>query len=127
MRWLKHDTGARNDVRLKLVRRKFGMEGYGIYFAILELIGERIERENVEDWGYVDCLYNVPTLSDELSVSVQHLENIIKCFIEVGLFEEKNGRLYCGKIHKRLDDYAERIRRTSGKKTSRNTVRIKSE
>lgn len=115
MRWLKHDVSARNDIRLKLVRRKFGMEGYGIYFGLLEIIGERIEKHNTEDWGYADCLYTVPTLSDEFGVSVEKMQEMVNYFIEIGLLEMRDNRLYCEKILKRVDDYAERLLREKGK------------
>ena len=37
---IKHDSNARNDEKLLLVRRRYGMEGYGIYWAIVEMLRE---------------------------------------------------------------------------------------
>ena len=36
-----HDSNARNDKRLIKVRMKYGMQGYGIYFGIIEILREQ--------------------------------------------------------------------------------------
>ena len=36
-----HDSNARNDQRLIKIRMKYGMEGYGIYFGIIEILREQ--------------------------------------------------------------------------------------
>ena len=41
--YFKHDSNARNDEKLLAVRRKLGMEGYGIYWAIIEKLREANE------------------------------------------------------------------------------------
>ena len=38
--YFSHDSNARNDQRLMKVRMQYGMEGYGIYFAIIEILRE---------------------------------------------------------------------------------------
>ena len=38
--YFSHDSNARNDQRVMKVRMKYGMEGYGIYFAIIEILRE---------------------------------------------------------------------------------------
>ncbi len=45
MKWLKHMTAANRDEKLMLLRDEFGMEGYGIYWVILEVISEQITPE----------------------------------------------------------------------------------
>ena len=32
-----HDSNARNDIKLIKLRSKYGYEGYGVYFALIEL------------------------------------------------------------------------------------------
>ena len=38
MKWIKHDTNANQDAKLKKLRMKYGLEGYGMYWYCLELI-----------------------------------------------------------------------------------------
>ena len=66
-----HDSNARNDQRLIKVRMKYGMEGYGIYFGIIEILREQedyiISESDIESVAYdlrvekdmiKDLLYN---------------------------------------------------------------------
>lgn len=46
MRWFKHMTSANRDESLLQIRDEFGVAGYGVYWIILELIGEKITEKN---------------------------------------------------------------------------------
>ena len=49
--YFSHDSNARNDQRLIKIRMKYGMEGYGIYFGIIEILREQENpNESVEPW-----------------------------------------------------------------------------
>ncbi len=124
MKWFKHDTNAHNDVKLKLLRRKFGAEGYGVYFMLLEIIGEYANEDNIEEWGFVDKHHSLETLADECNVAADKLKEILLFCNEVELLEKRNERLYCEKILKRLDVYAQRVlRKKSKEEQSMNSVR----
>ncbi|MBL4853835.1 MAG: DUF4373 domain-containing protein, partial [Robiginitomaculum sp.] len=47
MKWFKHDSSASLDSKLKLVRLKYKMEGYGLYWYCLELIAADAEKHNL--------------------------------------------------------------------------------
>jgi hypothetical protein len=70
-----HDFNARNDEKIVAVRLKYGMEGYGVYFAILERLGESSDYIHVKD-------YNI--ISFDLRVGNSLVKSIIEDF---GLFE----------------------------------------
>lgn len=108
MKWFEHDTSARNDVKLKILKKKFGAEGYGVYFQLLEIIGESIEVSNPDDWGFVDKVHSVETLADEVGVEPEKLRAILKLCNEIDLFQKYRERLYCHQILNRLDTYARR-------------------
>ncbi|MEH6451299.1 MAG: Lin1244/Lin1753 domain-containing protein, partial [Oleispira sp.] len=44
MKWIKHDTNANQDAKLKRMRMKYGLEGYGLYWYCLELIAADVDR-----------------------------------------------------------------------------------
>jgi hypothetical protein len=44
MRWFKHISTANRDEKLAIILDEFGPEGYGIYFLILETIGEQMDE-----------------------------------------------------------------------------------
>lgn len=108
MKWIQHDTSARNDVKLKILKKKFGAEGYGVYFQLLEIIGESIEKDNFEDWGFVDKHHDVDTLADEVGVTSNKLRSILELCNQLDLFQKFRGRLYCHQILHRLDTYVSR-------------------
>ena len=54
--WFKHDTGARSDVKILTLRRKFGLEGYGAYWIAIELLREatdyKIKFDDLDLFAY---------------------------------------------------------------------------
>ena len=51
--YFKHDSNARNDEKLLEVRRRFGMEGYGIYWAIIEKMREATDFQLNRDYNAI--------------------------------------------------------------------------
>jgi len=109
IKWFKHDCDARHDTKLQLLKRKFGAEGYGIYFQLLEIIGSHIEKDNVVDWGYVEKIHTVETLADECGVTPDKLRSVLVYCNELELLEKRDGKLFCSKILKRMDEYFQRL------------------
>ena len=51
--YFSHDGNARNDDKMIAVRMKYGMEGYGIYFAIIERLRESCNYMCIKDYNIV--------------------------------------------------------------------------
>lgn len=120
MYWFKHYTSDRNELAAKIIKKQFGAAGYGIYNALLEVIGENVKSDNVGDWGHVDALHSIETLADECACSVDELQKFLQFCDEKKIFEKHDGRLYLQLIHERLDEYATKIKKsTRGKKIGR--------
>jgi len=45
MKWIKHHTDANRDERLMSIRDEFGLEGYAVYWLILEAIAEQMTKK----------------------------------------------------------------------------------
>ena len=43
MKWFKHDATAGMDAKLKKLRLRYGLEGYGLYWYLLECIARTVE------------------------------------------------------------------------------------
>lgn len=108
MKWFKHDTNARNDTKLKLLKKKFGAEGYGVYFQLLEIIGENVKDNNHNEWAFVEEIHTIETLADESGVSPDKLRKQLNYMNELGLVFKINGKLCCPKILRRLDEFSQR-------------------
>ena len=73
--YFKHFYNARNDRKIKKARLQLGIEAYAIFFMILEVLREQ------QDFRYP--LEDLDVLADDLDVSIQKVEVIVKNY---GLF-----------------------------------------
>ena len=64
-----HDSNARNDQRLMKVRMKYGMEGYGIYFGIIEILREQSD--------YTLSFDDLESIAFDLRVDLEMIEDIV--------------------------------------------------
>ena len=131
MKWFKHDCDASEDSRIKKLKHKFGMEGYGVFFNTLELIGRKMEN-NISSFGFLPSDWDDEALEIEFGLSSDKVRTMFDYMCQIGLFEEKEGRIYNSKIVDRCDDYTSRIVRfkqfpNSKYEHSSNTVRTKSD
>ncbi|WP_312541382.1 Lin1244/Lin1753 domain-containing protein [Enterococcus sp.] len=106
--YFSHDSNARNSEKLIQVRMKFGAEGYGIYFMIIERLREEAEYMSVLD-------YNV--LAFDLRVDTSKVKSIVEDF---GLFAfTDDGKcFYSESLLKRMEikDGKSKKRSEAGKK-----------
>ena len=85
--YFSHDANAIIDKRIIKMRRKYGLEGYGLYWVLLELMRQEPDYRLTKD---EDTYIQVEALSDP-TIGVK--EFIDDC-IEIGLFEEAEGCFY---------------------------------
>ena len=103
-----HDSNARNDQRLMKVRMKYGMEGYGIYFAIIEILREQAD--------YTLSFNDLESVSFDLRVKKDVIEDIVTNY---NLFViEGHSMFYSKSLKKRLEcmDEKKRKRVAAGRK-----------
>ena len=87
-----HDSNDRNEQRLLKVRMQHGMQGYGIYFGIVEILRE---QEN-----YTLTLSDIPSLGYDLRVEVEVIEEIV---FNYDLFIIEDDRFYSDSLKRRLE------------------------
>ena len=79
--YFKHDSNARNDEKLLNVRRNHGMEGYGVYWAIVEKLRESKNYTLTDDY-------------DSIAWDLRVEEGLVKSIIEkYGLFVIEDGMI----------------------------------
>lgn len=69
-----HDSNARNDAKILKVRMKYGAEGYGVYFMLLERLRDDSEYLSVKDYNMI---------AFDLRVDASLIKDIVENF---GLF-----------------------------------------
>lgn len=83
-----HFCNARHDRKIKRLRKELGIEGYAIYFMLLEILREQV------DFSYP--LSDVDLLSEEIGTSEQKINVVIGNY---KLFElDKNQHFYSPKL-----------------------------
>lgn len=94
--WFKHDNNARNDEKILELRSRFGAEGYGIYWMIVETMAE-------DEQGYISFRL-LGGLSLGYGVAIGRLSEIIGVAIELCLFHEKDGKIFSNRMLQHKED-----------------------
>lgn len=101
MKWFKHDSGAHIDAKLKKVKHKYGITGYGLYWYCIELIALSVDAKNISFVLEEDS----ETIALEWNLDQLKVQEIMTYMVGLGLFEnDYSGRITCLKLAKRLDD-----------------------
>jgi hypothetical protein len=104
--WYKHDTNATTDAKIRKLIIKYGAEGYAIYFHCLELIAADLNENNIT----FELEHDAEIIADNLKIkstpecaAIDKVNEIMQYIIELNLFQESEGRIFCFKLLKRLD------------------------
>ena len=60
--YFSHDANARNDIKIKAMMSRYGYEGYGMYWAIVEMLRETKDYEL--PWKIIHSLHFNGSLTD---------------------------------------------------------------
>jgi len=99
MLWFKHDTDASQDAKLQNVLLDYGLEGYGLYWHCIELIAGRVDKDNIT----FELEHDARIIARNVGSTSQKVEEMMRYFVDAGLFESSNGVITCLKLAKRLD------------------------
>ena len=114
--YFSHDSNARNDQRLLKIRMKHGMEGYGIYFAIVEVLREQQD--------YILTLPDLPCIAYDLRVEIGLIEEIV---FNYDLFEVEDDKFYSRSLKRRMEklDDKKKVRAEAGRKGGKASAKVK--
>lgn len=99
MRWIKHDVDANQDAKLQNVLLDYGLEGYGLYWYCIELIAGKVSPENIT----FELEHDARIIARNVGSTAQKVEEMMRYFVELGLFEDSEGTITCIKIATRLN------------------------
>lgn len=80
MKWFKHQSTARNDERLARLEDKAGLEGYGFYFKMLEIVAEIIDSTD-----RCEVTYSMSRWARQVNVTTKKFLFLSQCCADVGL------------------------------------------
>ena len=101
MKWFKHDSDANTDAKLKKLRHKYGITGYGLYWYCIELIAGSVSPKNIS----FELEEDAEIISLEWKLDQLKVQEMMQYMAEINLFDiTENNRIRCLKLAKRLDD-----------------------
>lgn len=118
MKWFKHDTDARQDFKLKRLVRRFGMEGYGMYWSVVELLAFETKDQIEGDVRLSLDNYPIEDISHDLNIEPSKAQLVLDFMAETGLIDPElyeSKVLCCKALAKRSDEYTVKRRRVRTK------------
>jgi hypothetical protein len=117
MRWFKHMTATKDDEKIVELLAIGGLEAYGFYWAVIELIARQMEKESDK----CSVTYPLPYLSRQLYCHHNKATNLLSKLQVTGLMEvnkiEVDGRvnfkITCPNLLKYRDEYSRRKDKTT--------------
>lgn len=100
MKWFKHDSNAHIDAKLKKVKHKYGIVGYGLYWYCIELIAMGVDRNNLT----FELEEDSETIAMEWNLDQLKVQEMVQYMVHLNLFENNSGRITCLKLARRLDE-----------------------
>lgn len=97
--YFSHDSNARTDNKILLIRAKYGAKGYGIYFMIIEMLREA---------NAYQMLSNYSAIAYELHEPETEIKDIIENY---GLFKIEKGYFWSESLKERMTKREEIIKK----------------
>ena len=108
--YFSHDANARNDQKILMLRAEQGWQGYGLYWALVEMMFENEETSL--------CHRKAKGIAANCNIDITELESILQTCIEEGLFESDGETFWSNSLRHRKAKYHEMKKQKSeaGKK-----------
>ena len=112
MQWFKHMSNMRNDVKIKRVKNRFHLFGYGLYNHILESITESLCTNS----PMPDLEETAHDIAIEYGEDTEKVNECMSFMLNQGLFDldELTGRIICTKIYKFIESNQTRSKEIRG-------------
>ena len=123
MKWFKHDANAILDSKLKKLRLKYGMEGYGLYWYCLECIARNVELYNLT----FELEEDAELISVDTNIHRERVEEMMQYMVNLKLFECSEGVITCLKMRSRTDEYTQKLLNKQRSRQCSDNLPIKSE
>lgn len=94
--YFSHDSNARNDFKILKVRRVLGLEGYAIYFCLIEMLRDQAD--------YKLPLNSIEDIAHHLNTSEEKIRGVIKNF---DLFRIDGDYFFSDRLLKSMETYNE--------------------
>lgn len=108
------DTNTHNTYAIKVLRRRFGNDGFAFYIIIVSEIFKSPNTQLI-----LSARETIQILADDVGVDEERFNLIVACALEVGIFDREpweQDKTLTSELFKRQADYIIRKRENSRKK-----------
>lgn len=95
--YFSHDSNARNDEKILMLRAEHGLEGYGAYWILIEMMFESADTSLCHD--------KVKGIAYSNNIDITVLQQIIDTAITEGLFDSDGIKFWSESLIRRKDKY----------------------
>lgn len=92
--YFSHDSNARNDLKIVRLRRQLGLEGYGIYWCLIEILRETSDHKLP--------LTDIEDIAFQISASKEKVETVVKTY---GLFKIDTDSFFSQRLIRSMETY----------------------
>lgn len=116
MKWFQHNSDAKDDIKLKRLRKRFGLSGVGAWWCIVEIVAKEGVGGYLEFKKYPKC-----DLAAELDLATDIFDNMLNFMSEVGLVTTEclQSAIWIPKLEEKADDWTKREEREEKVKATR--------
>lgn len=114
--YFSHDSNMRNDSKVKALRNKYGLEGYGVYVMLIEQLCESDLIEVTPD----SIWYEIT--AGDFGISAESLQDIIEYCLKINLLQKENNTIRCKTLDSRLEPVFSKRRQSLEGLRGRNTT-----
>lgn len=109
--YFSHDSNAITDTKILNMRADYGLEGYGLYWAIIEMM------RNEEDYMLQKNKNTYRAIKTLTNTTIEIEKYINDCIEDYELFKQENEKFYSSSLLKRMLEYERKreIKRENGK------------
>lgn len=100
-----HDSDMRNDLKIKALRNKYGLEGYAIWCMVLEVLTDQSEFKY--EWDEI----SIELMAADFGIETSKLSEVIEYCIKLHLFELEENVIVCETLVKRFENLVSKRKR----------------
>lgn len=105
MKWFKHDAQSLRRAAIERLIMEYGIDGYGLYYACVEMIAGDIATNDLT----FELKHDAELIAHKFKMDTIRVEKIMHRCIELDLFDlADSGRLRCLKLAQMLDESTSR-------------------
>jgi nucleoid DNA-binding protein len=101
LKWFKHNAHSLREAAIERLIMEYGIDGYGLYYACMEMIAGNISMNNLT----FELDHDVELIAHKFKMDTIRVGKIMHRCIELGLFQmAESGKIQCLVLAKMLDE-----------------------